>query len=64
VPDALHCNAETAQVIVQEGGADYLLPVKGNQPGVEENLAAIERNLQRAFSPSTADGRRAARGTQ
>jgi len=56
VPDALHTNAETAQIIVQERGADYLMPVKGNQPGIEANLTDLQRNTLKAFSPSTGDG--------
>lgn len=35
-PDALHTQTETARIIVQERGADYLMTVKGNQPGVAE----------------------------
>lgn len=38
--DALHTQVETARALVLEHGADYLLTVKGNQPGV---LANIER---------------------
>lgn len=64
VPDALHANGETARVIVQERGGDYLLPIKGNQPGIEGNLEAVERNLQRAFSPSAANGCRTTHGAQ
>ena len=56
VPDALHTNPETARLIVQEKGADYLMVVKGNQPGVEANLASLRQNLPKAFSPSTGDG--------
>ena len=56
VADALHTNAETAQVIVQEKGGDYLLPVKGNQPTLEATLAVLQENLQNAFSPSAGDG--------
>jgi hypothetical protein len=56
IPDALHTNVETAQIIVQEKGADYLLPVKGNQPGVEATLSGLQQNLLKAFSPSTGNG--------
>jgi Domain of unknown function (DUF4338)/DDE_Tnp_1-associated/Transposase DDE domain len=51
--DALHSNTETAHLIVQEKGADYLQPIKGNQKTLEENLSALQQNLQSAFSPST-----------
>lgn len=50
--DALNTQTETAQIIVQERGADYLFPVKGNQKGVNENVRQLHQNLARAFSPS------------
>lgn len=34
--DALHAQRETAHVIVQARGAEYVLQVKGNQPAVED----------------------------
>lgn len=34
--DALHAQRETAHVIVQAHGAEYVLQVKGNQPAVED----------------------------
>lgn len=49
--DALNTQAETARIIVQEKGGDYLLPVKGNQPGVEKNVRQLHQGLSRAFSP-------------
>ena len=61
IPDALHTNAESARIIVQEGGGDYVLPVKGNQPTLEASLENLRQNLQKVFSPSTVDGCRAAR---
>jgi hypothetical protein len=56
VLDALHAQQETARIIVQERGADYLLCVKGNQPGIAAGLKARCRNGQRAFSPSGSGG--------
>jgi hypothetical protein len=50
--DALHTQAQTARIIVQDKGADFLLTVKGNQPGVAENLQQLSRSLSGAFSPS------------
>lgn len=50
--DALHTQHETARIIVQEGGGDYLMTVKGNQPGVAEDLKRRRESLRRAFSPS------------
>jgi predicted transposase YbfD/YdcC len=49
--DALHTQQETAQIIVQERGAEYLLTVKGNQPGIAQTLARQSAS-RRAFSPS------------
>jgi hypothetical protein len=47
--DAAHTNIETAQTVVIETGADYLLPVKGNQPTL---LETSERLLPPGrFSP-------------
>ena len=56
VADALHTNAETAQIIVQEKGGDYLLPVKGNQKTLEANLGDLLQKLQKVFSPSAGNG--------
>jgi hypothetical protein len=54
--DALHTQVETARVIVQEGGGDYLLTVKGNQPTVAASVQQLHEGLQHAFSPSGGDG--------
>jgi hypothetical protein len=54
--DALHSQTETARVIVQECGGDYLLPLKGNQPTVAANVQQLHQGLQHAFSPSAGDG--------
>jgi hypothetical protein len=35
--DPLHCQKETAQIITQEKGGDYVLGVKDNQPTVRQN---------------------------
>ena len=52
--DAAHTNSETARKVVMDKGADYLLPVKGNQPTL---LDHAERLLPQAvFSPSGAHG--------
>jgi hypothetical protein len=39
--DALHTQSETARLIVQERGADYLMNVKGNQAGLAQTLRAL-----------------------
>jgi hypothetical protein len=53
--DALNTQQETAQIIVQERGADYLLSVKGNQPGIAATLQGQSAS-RRAFSPSATRG--------
>ena len=50
--DALHTQTETARIIVQERGADYLFTVKGNQKGVSATVRQLYQNLAHAFSPS------------
>lgn len=50
--DALNTQTETARIVVQEKGGDFLFTVKGNQPGVAKNVRQLYANLSRAFSPS------------
>jgi hypothetical protein len=50
VADAKHTNDETAQQILFEGGADYVLTVKGNQSTVEGTLEKLFE--KQSFSPS------------
>jgi nitrogen fixation/metabolism regulation signal transduction histidine kinase len=50
--DAMHTQTETARIVVQERGGDYLFTVKGNQKGVADNARELYQNLSRAFSPS------------
>jgi hypothetical protein len=50
--DALNTQSQTARIVVQEKGGDYLFTVKGNQPGVAANVQKLYRSLARAFSPS------------
>jgi len=51
--DALHTQTQTARSIVQEGGGDFVLFVKGNQAGL---LAQAQHFLPEDFSPSTLAG--------
>jgi hypothetical protein len=51
--DALHTQTETARIIVQEKGADYLLSVKGNQQTIADNVRQLQQGLTHAFSPSS-----------
>jgi len=53
--DALNTQSETARIVVQDKGADYLFTVKGNQSGVAANVRELSTNLSRAFSPSGTD---------
>jgi len=39
--DALHTQHETARAVVWEGGGDYLLTVKDNQPTLRATLATL-----------------------
>jgi len=50
--DALNTQTETARIVVQEKGGDYLMTVKGNQPGVAANVQELYTALSGAFSPS------------
>ena len=50
--DAMHTQTETARIIVQDQGADYLFTVKGNQKGVCKNVQQLHQSLSHAFSPS------------
>lgn len=47
--DALHTQEKTARFLVEEKGADYLFPVKENQPTLLGDLKALDPS---AFSPS------------
>ncbi len=51
--DALHTQTQTARSIVQEGGGDFVLFVKGNQAGL---LKQAQHFLPEDFSPSTPAG--------
>jgi predicted transposase YbfD/YdcC len=48
--DALHTQDETARQILFEGGGDYLMTVKANQPTLQETLENLF--TQQAFPPS------------
>jgi hypothetical protein len=50
--DAMHTQTETARIVVQEKGGDYLFTVKGNQKGVADNARELHQKLARDFSPS------------
>lgn len=56
--DALHTQVKTAHGIVQEGGGDFVLFVKGNQPDL---LKQAQHFLPEDFSPSTVAGRKSSR---
>ena len=53
--DALNTQTETARIIVQEKGGDYLLTVKGNQSGVAANIRRLYKSASRALPPSGQD---------
>ena len=52
--DALHTQVKTAHGIVQEGGGNFVLFVKGNQSGL---LTQAQHFLPEDFSPATPAGR-------
>ena len=54
--DPLHCQKETASLIVENGG-EFMLQLKGNQPGCLETAEKLTVNLS-PFLP----GRRRAMG--
>jgi hypothetical protein len=60
--DPLHCQTETAQIITQEKGGDYVLGLKNNQPTVrrnaEQKLAGATPLLSRPIA-ATGGSRRA-----
>lgn len=49
VLDALHTQTQTARAIVQEQGGDYVLCLKGNQPGLQRQAQTL---LPASFPPS------------
>jgi hypothetical protein len=49
---ALHTQAATARMVVQDKGADFLFTVKGNQPGVAQNVQQLYQSSWHGFSPS------------
>jgi hypothetical protein len=51
--DALHTQVETARTIVQEGGGDFVLVVKGNQGDLQKQASHF---LPEVFSPSVSNG--------
>jgi hypothetical protein len=53
--DALHTQTETALDLVQEHGADYLLTVKDNQPGIHDTIKKLLPEMPAAFPPSGTD---------
>jgi hypothetical protein len=53
--DALHTQTETGRDAVQKHGADYLLTVKDNQPGIHETIKKLLPEIPAAFPPSGID---------
>lgn len=53
--DALHTQTETGLDVVQEHGADYLLTVKDNQPGIHQTIKKLLPDIPAAFPPSGID---------
>lgn len=55
VLDALHTQVESARAIVQDQGGDYVLCIKGNQPGLQRQAQTL---LPASVPPSTPGGGR------
>ena len=53
--DALHTQTETARNIVLEGGGDYLLTAKDNQPTVHQNIDQLVPAPKADFPPLETD---------
>jgi hypothetical protein len=53
--DALHTQTETARDIVLEGGGDYLLTAKDNQPTVHQNIEKLVPAPKADFPPLESD---------
>jgi hypothetical protein len=51
VADALNTQAETARVVVQEKGGEYLSIVKGNQKRLQKSLKKLHSKMPGSFSP-------------
>jgi hypothetical protein len=58
--DALHTQSETARIIVQERGGDYLMSAKGNQPGLAQTVQGLYEGLPRPFFYGTGSASRPA----
>ena len=56
--DARHTQTETARILVQERGAGYRFPAKGNPKGVADTGRQLHPNWSHAFSPSAPDAHR------
>src|ERR1035437_6959732 len=50
--DARPTQSATARIVGQDPGADFLFPVKGNQPGVAQNVQQRYQSASHGFSPS------------
>jgi hypothetical protein len=57
--DALHTQAVTARIVVQDRGADFLFTVKGKQPGVAQNVQPLYQSSWHGFSPASQKADRA-----
>jgi hypothetical protein len=57
--DALHTQAVTARIVVQDRGADFLFTVKGKQPGIAQNVQPLYQSSWHGFSPASQKADRA-----
>lgn len=54
--DALHCQAAHAKYLIEQRGAHYLFTVKGNQPKLRTQLAALPWRQVKAANPEHSRG--------
>jgi hypothetical protein len=53
--DALHCQRQHARTLVEKGG-DYLLQIKGNQPGLRKQAESLDALKDTPFLPKPIPG--------
>jgi len=63
VLDALHTQLETARLIVQSAGGDYILTIKGNQKGLQKTAQTLLPEGVPPYTPGDRDQQSRSRRT-
>jgi hypothetical protein len=63
VLDALHTQLETARLIVQSAGGDYILTIKGNQKGLQKTAQTLLPEGVPPYTPGDRDQQSRSQGT-